>query len=130
MPTFTRPPSRDLTLTRRLSIEETYHLADHARRKSSSEVTRNDLRMRIGHSNVLGQLLLDIAQTEKSSAKTSAASANSTSADAKTKHPHILWAPQEVSKTSRYELDDEYDDGEEDLEELSLVRAPTRRPQR
>ena len=43
---------------------------------------------------------------------------------------HIAWAPVEVVKATRYQRPqfeyEEYDDGEEDLESLSLVRVASR----
>lgn len=131
MALLSRPPSRELPipLTRSLSIEETYHLADTARRKSLSEATRNDLRLRLAHSHVLGHLLLDIAAQTEAQSLSSPLQPTTTSKSASSKH--ISWAPQEVSKTSRYSASvefDEYDDGEEDLGSLSLVRTPSRRP--
>jgi hypothetical protein len=113
-------------LERRLSIEQTYSLADTARRKSLLEATRNDLRLLVGHSNVLELLLNEIA-------KSAPPSPTGVSPKSDTGRQHIAWSPLEVAKVIRYvETEPEYecDDGEEDLASLSLVRTPSRQPQR
>jgi len=129
MPTLTRPPSRDLTafpcLERRLSMEETYILAQTAQRKSSSEATRNDLRLRVGHANVLELLLNEIANSPPPSPTMDTSKPDLSK--------HIVWASLEVSKNAQHteaEPEYEYDDGEEDLAGLTLVKTPTRRPPR
>lgn len=132
MTPLSRPPSREIPLTRRLSIEETYHLADTARRKTLAEATQNKLRLRLAHTSVLEQLLLDIAQTE---AARSPSSSPPTTPKPASAGKHITWAAEEVVKTARYaqspiQFDDEYDDGEEDLAGLSLVRTASRRQER
>jgi len=121
-----KPSSGPYCLERRLSIEQTYSLADTARRKSSLEATRNDLRLLVGHSNVLELLLNEIA-------KSAPPSPTGVSPKSDTGKQHITWAPLEVAKAIRYaeaEPEYEYDDGEEDLESLSLVRTPSRQQQR
>ena len=115
---LSRPPSRELTITRRLSIEEKYSIAETARRKSGSEASRRDLRLAIGHSHMLDMLLKDIAKEEYEQAlKTPPPSPHS--------DMHIRWADHHVEEPS-FEHVEEYDDGAEDLESLSLCRTPTR----
>ena len=137
MSALTRPPSHGLpTLARRLSLEQTYSVAHTARRKSSSQTTRNDLRLQLAHTNVLELALHDISLSE--SVTSSPASSPPTSPKASASHmvdgKHIAWAAVEVVKASRYQRPhfeyEEYDDGEEDLESLSLVRVSSRSEQR
>ncbi|KIW89365.1 uncharacterized protein Z519_10219 [Cladophialophora bantiana CBS 173.52] len=133
MEPLSRPPSRDLTPTRRLSREETYHLADTARRKSSDKQVREDLRLKLSHDHLLELLLQDIARTERE---------RQTSP---TDEKYLM--PQERKRSSssddaqrstdaEMELVDDYgfpldpEDGEEDLGGLALTRTESRRPVR
>ncbi len=125
MAPLSRPPSRDLTQSRRLSREETFHLAETARRKSSDKFVRDDLRLSLSHIHLLENLLQEIARSERE-IQTSP-----------TEEKYLL--PQERKsvqsrRTEPRELYDEYgfpleesDDGEE---ELSLTRTQSRRPAR
>ena len=123
---LTRPPSRDLGLVRRLSIEEKYNIAETARRKSGSEATRRDLRLAVGHSHMLDMLLKDIAKEEYEQAlKTPPPSPTAKHSDI-----HITWADKTTTarvEEPTFEHVEEYDDGAEDLESLCLCRTPTRR---
>jgi len=126
MSALSRPPSRELIprppLERCLSIEQTYQLADSARRKTSSELSRRDLRVMIAHSSVLEMLLQDIALSEEE-AKTSPPTSPRQSAS----RPHISWADASPQKIDvKKDVEEFEDDGAEDLESLSLVRTVTR----
>jgi hypothetical protein len=134
MPTLSRPPSRDLgsrSPSRRLSREETYHLAETARKKSSDRQVREDLRLSLSHGHLLEQLLQEIARTERE-LQTSP-----------TEDKYLL--PQERKPSSQQqetatsiqpqrELVDEYgfslDSDEDEEEQLSLTRTPSHRPMR
>ena len=110
-------------LTRRLSIEEAHSLAGLARRKSNDRMVREDLLRKLGHTNVLDSLLKDIAKRSPPPSPTQAC----VKLDRKPAAT-IQWATQVVSKVEQV---DEYgyvyeEDGEEDLESLSLCRTPTR----
>lgn len=124
--TLSRPPSHELGLVRRLSLEEKYNVAETARRKSGSEASRRDLRLAIGHSHMLDKLLKDIAKEEYEQAlKTPPPSPSAKHSDV-----HISWAvtpPRLEEEPPAFEHVEEYDDGAEDLESLSLCRTPTRR---
>ncbi|KAL8243867.1 hypothetical protein R6Q59_010125 [Mikania micrantha] len=126
--------SRTSSLERSLSIEETYALASVARRKSSSESARKDLRQQLGHA----QLLEVVENVIRSSPPPSPRQSTSEIPSSK----HISWQSLEVTK--RYtppppppppvrpaeEVDEygfSYDDDEEDLDSLSLMRTPSRR---
>lgn len=117
------------TLERRLSIEETYALAITARRKSSLESVRNDLRQKVGHAKVLGALENVIRSSPPPSPRQF-----STTPAPLTKH--ISWSQEEVTKRYRPEdrmLEDTdeygfaYEDGEEDFDDMSLCRTESRR---
>jgi hypothetical protein len=121
---LTRPPSRELGLVRRMSIEEKYNIAETARRKSGSEASRRDLRLAVGHSHMLDMLLKDIAKEEHEQALKTPPS----SPPAKHSDMHITWADDTTPRVEEpsFEHVEEDDDGEEDLESLSLCRTPTR----
>lgn len=121
---LSRPPSRELGLVRRMSIEEKYSIAETARRKSGSEASRRDLRLAVGHSHMLDMLLKDIAQEEYEHAlKTPPASPPVKHSDM-----HITWANKPTTQQEdepQFEHIEEYDDGAEDLDSLSLCRTTT-----
>jgi hypothetical protein len=122
---LTRPPSNELGLVRRLSIEEKYNIAETAKRKSGSEATRRDLRLAVGHSHMLDMLLKDIAKEEYEQAlKTPPRSP-----PARHSGVHITWADNTTGHEEEpaFEHVEEYDDGAEDLESLSLCRTQTRK---
>lgn len=122
---MSRQRSRDMGLTRQISIEETYSLATVARRKSSSEAARHDLRQRVGHAYMLEALEHAIRNSPPSSPK------QPTAQPARSER-HISWATLETPKREVQpvidDYDYEYDDGEEDLGGLSLCRTSSRRP--
>lgn len=115
-------------LSRRLSLEETYNLADRARRKSTERNVREDLRLKLGHTNVLDSLLKDIARRSPPASPTQGVC--KPVATAHLKPQTITWATEEVSKV--YGVDDYgfgyEDDGEEDFDSLSLTRTKSRKP--
>jgi hypothetical protein len=108
-----------------MSIEEKYNIAETARRKSGSEASRRDLRLAIGHSHMLDMLLKDIAKEEYEQALRTPPPSPS----AKHSDMHITWADKPAPRVEEpaFEHVEEYDDGAEDLESLSLCRTPTRR---
>ena len=113
------------TLERRLSLEETFNLADRARRKSTDKNIREDLRLKIGHENVLGSLLKDIA------ARSPPPSPTQQVVRMDRKPAAITWATEVTSVT---EIDDygfSYaDDGAEDLDGLALCLTASKKPRR
>ena len=109
-------------LTRRLSLEETHDLVTLARRKSNDRMVREDLRLKLGHTNVLDHLLKDIAKRSPPPSPTQAC------VKPAAKPTTIQWATQVVSKVEQV---DDYgfsydDDGAEDMDSLSLCRTPSR----
>ncbi|KAL2441519.1 hypothetical protein ABEF95_015300 [Exophiala dermatitidis] len=156
MQPLTRPPSRDLdcnTISRSLSREEAYHLADTARRKSSDKLVRDDLRLRLSHGHLLEMLLQDIARTErelqtsptedKYNYKESKGSPRSSThppqpSDAESRSSSSTsTSPSSSPSTSPSSEVDEYGfpltedlDEEEDLGGLALTRTSSRRPMR
>jgi hypothetical protein len=129
---MTRSPAPTLPpLTRSLSLEETYSLADRARRKSSDKFVREDLRLKLGHTNVLDSLLKDIARRSPPPSPTQSVSKPISLARPPPSRT-ITWATEEVTKV--HGIDDygfSYDDdGEEDFVGLSLSRTKSHKPAR
>ena len=129
-------PKLDLSdmspLERRLSLEETYSLADRARRKSSDKFIREDLRRKLSHDKVLDSALKDIAARSPPPSPTQ--SICSPYSIPKSKPTSITWATQViVSHVEVGDYDDcgfAYgDDGEEDISSLALTRTNSRYPQ-
>lgn len=133
MQPLSRPPSRDLTPpspTRRLSREETYHLAATARRKSSDRIVHDDLRLKLSHDHLLELLLLDIARNERER-QTSPTDDKYLMEEEQRERKR----PEQQTRIAEPKFDDygfplEQDDGEEDLGGLSLMRTHSRRPTR
>lgn len=113
------------SLCRRLSLEENFSVADRARRKSSDRYIREDLRLKLGHTNVLDAALKGIAALSPPPSPTQS-----------TCTPHrkpasITWADQIiVSHVEDGDSDDHGfsydDDGEEDIGSLTLSRTPSK----
>ncbi|KAL2441499.1 hypothetical protein ABEF95_015178 [Exophiala dermatitidis] len=149
MQPLTRPPSRDLdcnTISRSLSREEAYHLADTARRKSSDKLVRDDLRLRLSHGHLLEMLLQDIARTERELQTSPTEDKETKGSSRSSTHPHqpsdaesrsSSTSPSSSPSTSPSSEVDEYGfplteelDEEEDLGSLALTRTSSRRPMR
>ena len=119
-----------------LSLEQTYSVAHTARRKSSSQTTRNDLRLQLAHTNVLELALHDISLSESTHKFACIITANKSQSQRQPhgrRQAHRLGSGRgreghEVSKTSvrvrRIRR------RREDLESLSLVRVSSRSEQR
>lgn len=135
MQPLSRPPSRDLTPpspTRRLSREETYHLAETARRKSSNKIVHDDLRLKLSHEHLLELLLQDIAQTERER-QTSPTEDKYLMEEERQQRKRPEQQQRRISeppKLDEYGFPLDQDDGEEDLGGLSLMRTHSRRPTR
>jgi hypothetical protein len=120
-----------------MSLEETFNIADRARRKSSDKFISEDLRLKLGHTNVLESALKDIAVRSPPPSPTQTACSPYSLSKSKKSTPKpraIKWATQTVSYQYESRYDDagfKYeDDGEEDFESLSLVRTQSRKPSR
>ncbi|KAJ5408734.1 hypothetical protein N7509_002617 [Penicillium cosmopolitanum] len=146
---------------KKMSITQTYYLAHTARKKLTREASRadHDLRLLVGHANLLDSLMLDLADAERDQERWF----NQTVRGATKEEPrHIQWAstvveepeedwdPEDASdlesevsdsdseddsdfdendfleeEDDETDSDFEYDD-EEDLDDLSLTRSPSR----
>ncbi|KAG4034074.1 hypothetical protein MFRU_003g00500 [Monilinia fructicola] len=125
---------------KKMSITQTYYLAHTARGKLSSEAARSDhnLRLLVGHANLLDSLMLELAEAEQEQESWFNQSVRKAT---KQEDPrHIQWADTVVEDTeedwessdldnddSSSESDSEYDSDEE-MEEPSmgsLTRVPS-----
>lgn len=115
-----------------MSVTQTYYLAHTARGKLSSEAGRADhnLRLLVGHANLLDSLMLELAEAEQEQESWFNQSVKKAAAGSKASEPeepkHIQWAdtvvedPEEdwqvedVDDSS--DSDSEYDSDEEDVE--------------
>ncbi len=131
VPTTQRPTAQSPSAKKqKMSLTQTYYLAHTARGKLSKEAARgdHDLRLLVGHANLLDGLMLDLAnaeqeqeswfnQTVKSAAK----------ASEEPKQQRVSWADQHTiieeeaveeemyDEDSESESDDDDDDVEEDI---------------
>jgi len=125
-----------------MSITQTYYLAHTARGKLSSEAARADhnLRLLVGHANLLDSLMLDLAEAEQE--QESWFNQSVKKATHKAEEKHIQWAdtivedPEEDwqaedADSSDSESESEYDSADEDMEMaanvLSLQRVQSHR---
>lgn len=118
MTSMSRTPSSEMSLTRTLSVEETYSLASLVRRKSSSG-SKSDLRQRLGHAIMLEALEHAIRNSPPPSPQPKFIQPKQ----------HIQWAALDTPKREPKPAVDEYgfayDDEDED-DGLSLTRTASR----
>ncbi|KAG6000888.1 hypothetical protein E4U21_004940 [Claviceps maximensis] len=105
--TYTRP-----THKKTMSVTQTYYLAHKARAKLSQEAARpdHDLRLLVGHANLLDTLMLDLVDAEREQERLYNQSVRG---DDKTPSRRVQWADEVVEQT-----EEEYDesDSESDSE--------------
>ncbi|KAG6009914.1 hypothetical protein E4U54_008464 [Claviceps lovelessii] len=101
--TYTRP-----THKRNMSVTQTYYLAHKARAKLSQEAARpdHDLRLLVGHANLLDSLMLELVDAEREQERRYNQSVRGTG---KTSDRHIQWADKVVE-----EPEEEYDSASSD----------------
>jgi hypothetical protein len=119
-----------------MSVTQTYYLAHKARAKLSSEAARSDhnLRLLVGHANLLDSLMLELADAERE--QESWFNQSVRGASAKSEEKHIQWAdtvieePEEDWEAEDAESDssDSESEDEEDVEmadAVALHRVPS-----
>lgn len=124
------PFARSLLTRNKMSITQTYYLAHSARSKLSREAARadHDLRLLVGHANLLDSLMLDLANAEKEQERWFNSTVRNASKPVKPAAQHIRWADTvEEESVEDYEEDDSDlssdSDSEYDEEELQIVVA-------
>ncbi|KAI0851659.1 hypothetical protein F5Y00DRAFT_214695 [Daldinia vernicosa] len=121
------PPSRKKTM----SVTQTYFLAHKARAKLSNEAARPDhnLRLLVGHANLLDSLMLDLAEAERE--QESWFNQSVRGATPKAEERHVQWADNVAAEddweadSSDSDSDSDEEDEDEDVEmadALPLVR--------
>lgn len=116
-----------------MSITQTYYLAHKARAKLSHEAAMPDhnLRLLVGHANLLDSLMLELADAEREQESWFNQSVRTASQPEKKEDKHIQWADSIAEE--EYE-DDSSDDDDSDLSDedvemadaVSLRRVPSR----
>ncbi|KAH9903663.1 hypothetical protein F4778DRAFT_93384 [Xylariomycetidae sp. FL2044] len=110
-----------------MSITQTYFLAHKARAKLSNEAARPDhnLRLLVGHANLLDSLMLDLADAERE--QESWFNQSVRGAAPKTEERHIQWADS-VAEEEDWEADSSDSESESDDEDIEMEdAAPLRR---
>jgi hypothetical protein len=126
---YSRPQKKQ-----KMSITQTYFLAHSARGKLSKEASRpdHDLRLLVGHANMLDSLMLDLANAEQEQERWFNNIVTGSSEEAEEKAKHVETIPEEVEEESEdeaeitsVEVDSDMEDYEEE-EELTLTRTASR----
>ncbi|TRX88612.1 hypothetical protein FHL15_010471 [Xylaria flabelliformis] len=101
---------------KQMSITETYFLARRARAKLSSEAARPDhnLRLLVGHANLLDSLMLDLADAEREQENWFNQSVRG--AAPQTEERHIQWADA-VAEEEDWEADSSDSDDDSDMDD-------------
>ncbi len=115
-----------------MSITQTYFLAHTARGKLSKEASRadHDLRLLVGHANLLDSLMLELADAEQEQERWFNNTVSGAAKEEQSSEPkHIQWAdtvieePEEdweASDASASDSDSEYDEDED----IAMVASP------
>ncbi|KAI0458384.1 hypothetical protein F5B21DRAFT_460888 [Xylaria acuta] len=100
----------------KMSITQTYFLAHKARAKLSSEAARPDhnLRLLVGHANLLDSLMLDLADAERE--QESWFNQSVRGAAPKTQERHVQWADS-VAEEEDWEADSSDSDDDSDMDD-------------
>ncbi|MCJ1472566.1 hypothetical protein MMC13_001215 [Lambiella insularis] len=115
----------------KMSLTQTYYLAHTARAKLSREAARadHDLRLLVGHANLLDGLMVDLAEAEREQESwfnQSVKGATKESEELK----HIQWATSVPTVVEDYEEEEDSSDDEsetsDDDEEMSYTADPLR----
>jgi len=116
-----------------MSITQAYYLAQTARGKLSNEASRadHDLRMLVGHANLLDSLMLELADAEREQEGWFNQTVNG-AAKASAEPKHIAWADsiaeetEEDMESDSSDSESEYDEDEE-MDIAAPVPVPARR---
>ncbi|OAT14177.1 hypothetical protein BDBG_09251 [Blastomyces gilchristii SLH14081] len=139
------PPAKK---QRKMSLTQTYFLAHTARAKLSREASRpdHDLRILVGHANMLDSLMLELADAEREQEKWFNRSVQGATerlsqeelqqqrrhikwADALVEEPEDDWDPEDLSSDSDSDSDDSDGYDEEDIFSSSLLSRSYQQPQ-
>ena len=122
---YTRPAKKQ-----KMSITQTYFLAHSARGKLSKEASRGDhnLRLLVGHANMLDTLMLDLANAEQEQERWFNKSVSGArEEEEEVEHIEAIEEEDEEEfEVTAEEVDSDMDDDEETDSELTLTRTPSR----
>ena len=113
-----------------MSLTQTYYLAHTARAKLSKEAARadHDLRLLVGHANLLDGLMIDLAEAEREQESWFNQTISGATSD---EGRHVQWTDSLPAVVEDYEEDSENEsdaDGEDEDDEVSYgTAAPIRR---
>jgi hypothetical protein len=120
---YTRPQKKQ-----KMSITQTYFLAHSARGKLSKEAARadHDLRLLVGHANMLDSLMLDLANAEQEQERWFNKTVSGSEEEEEEQVAHVETIQEEPEMEEAEEDSDIEEDDESDSEELALTRTPSR----
>ncbi|KAF5668899.1 hypothetical protein FHETE_5165 [Fusarium heterosporum] len=117
---------RQSTLKKNMSITQTYYLAHKARAKLSREAAQSDhdLRLLVGHANLLDSLMLELADAEREQERWFNQSVRGATTTTPQSERRVQWADNVVEEDeAEYDSDssdsDDYDSEDEDVEMIS-----------
>ncbi|KAL4892091.1 hypothetical protein BDV59DRAFT_180833 [Aspergillus ambiguus] len=124
---------------KKMSITQTYYLAHTARKKLTREASRadHDLRLLVGHANLLDSLMLDLADAEQEQERWFNQTVSGVTKASHSPDRHIQWAetivedpeddwdPEDVSDTDSDSSDDSDLEAEDEFE--PIAHTPSRR---
>ncbi|KAL6809115.1 hypothetical protein GGI42DRAFT_317171 [Trichoderma sp. SZMC 28013] len=113
-----------------MSITQTYYLAHKARAKLSREAAQpdHDLRLLVGHANLLDSLMLELAEAEREQERWFNQSVRNTKTSGSNNSRHIQWADriEEEAVDEEYDSDSSSDsDDESDYDEMETINTRT-----
>ncbi|KAL7912864.1 hypothetical protein GGI35DRAFT_441324 [Trichoderma velutinum] len=113
-----------------MSITQTYYLAHKARAKLSREAAQpdHDLRLLVGHANLLDSLMLELAEAEREQERWFNQSVRNTKTSGSNNSRHIQWADriEEEAVDEEYDSDSSSDsDDESDYDEMEMTNTRT-----
>ncbi|PGH27081.1 hypothetical protein AJ80_01267 [Polytolypa hystricis UAMH7299] len=143
-PSFSSSPSAPTSIyparkkQKKMTITQTYYLAHTARAKLSREAARSDhdLRLLVGHANLLDSLMLELAEAEKEQESwfnQSVRGANGSSpqtkhiqwADTVVEEPEEDWDPEDASSS---DSDSDSDDSDYDNDSFEILKPSPSSP--
>ncbi|RWA11870.1 hypothetical protein EKO27_g3245 [Xylaria grammica] len=112
------PSPHELHHKKTMSITQTYFLAHKARAKLSSEAARPDhnLRLLVGHANLLDSLMLDLADAEREQESWFNQSVRGATAP-KPQERHVQWADSIVAEEDGWEADSSDSDDDSNMDD-------------
>lgn len=113
---------RQAALKKNMSITQTYYLAHKARAKLSREAAQpdHDLRLLVGHANLLDTLMVELADAEREQERWFNQSVRGASTQ---KERHVQFTEQIVEE-EEYDSDSSDEEYDEDKEDIVMVNTP------